>query len=55
MKTSKDLLRMLDSLCYLYREHAECGDLDPITSADIAELMEWMVKLTIGLIGGEAA
>ena len=53
MKSSNDILRMLDSLCWLYREHTEIGDLDPITSSDIAELMEWMVKLTIGLKGRE--
>ena len=55
MKSSNDILRMLDSLCWLYREHTEIGGLDPVTSADIAELMEWLVKLTIGLIGGETA
>lgn len=55
MKSVDEILRMLDSLCWLYREHVESGDLDPVTSADIAELMEWMVKLTIGMIGGESA
>lgn len=55
MKSVNDILKMLDSLCWLYREHAESGDLDPVTSAGIAELMEWLVSLSIRQMGGEAA
>lgn len=55
MKSVDEILRMLDSLCWLYREHVESGDLDPVTSAGIAELMEWLVSLSIKKMGGEAA
>lgn len=54
MKTSQDLLRMLDCLCYIYRQHAEIGEVDAITSEGIAELIEWMVKLIIGMTRGES-
>ena len=55
MKSTNEILQMLDSLCRLYWAQMENGDLDTETSADIAELMEWLVSLSIKQIGGEAA
>lgn len=49
MKKSHDVLRMLDSLCCMFWENAESGNVDSDTATNIAELMSWMTQIVMDL------